>query len=119
MESIAAAGILVCDKNGAISSRDQIKRSDVRVFFGLAQGFLFNLAVMGSLLTHTSLHCWRASAIACLVANFQNYILNNSWTYADRSHKGFRKLEGYFSYLLVSAAGLGVTTALYSGFARA
>jgi len=58
------------------------------------------------------------SAIACLVANFQNYILNNSWTYADRSHKGFRKLEGYFSYLLVSAAGLGVTTGLYAGFVR-
>jgi len=82
-------------------------------------GFLFNLAVMALLLTQTSLHGWRASAIACLVANFQNYILNNSWTYADRSHKGFRKLEGYFSYLLVSAAGLGVTTALYAGFARA
>src|ERR1700730_2766656 len=38
MGSVAAAAILVCDKNGAISSRDQIERSDVGVFFGLAQG---------------------------------------------------------------------------------
>jgi dolichol-phosphate mannosyltransferase len=82
-------------------------------------GVLVNLAVMALLLTQTSLHGWRASAIASLMANLQNYILHNSWTYADRSHTGFRKLDGYFSYLLVSAAGLAVTAGLYAGFARA
>ena len=61
---------------------------------------------------------WLTSALASLTANFQNYLLNNSWTFADRSHKGFRKFEGYFSYLLVSAAGLGVATGLYAGFLR-
>jgi dolichol-phosphate mannosyltransferase len=81
-------------------------------------GVLANLAVMALLLTQTNLHGWRVSALASLVANFQNYILNNSWTYADRSHKGFRKLQGYLSYLLVSAAGLGVATGLYAGFVR-
>jgi len=82
-------------------------------------GIFVNLAVMALLLTQTSLHGWRVSALAGLVANFQNYLLNNSWTFADRSHKGFRKLEGYFSYLLVSAAGLGVATGIYAGLARA
>src|SRR6202171_5129743 len=82
-------------------------------------GVFVNLAVMALLLTQTNLHGWRVSALASLAANFQNYILNNSWTYADRSHKGFRKLEGYFSYLLVSAAGLGIATGLYTGFVRA
>jgi dolichol-phosphate mannosyltransferase len=81
-------------------------------------GVLANLAVMALLLTQTNLHGWRVSALASLVANFQNYILNNSWTYADRSHKGFRKLQGYLSYLLVSAAGLGVATGLYAGLVR-
>jgi dolichol-phosphate mannosyltransferase len=82
-------------------------------------GVFVNLAVMALVLGQTGLHGWRASALASLTANFQNYILNNSWTYADRSHKGFRKLEGYFSYLLVSAAGLGVATGLYAGLGRA
>ena len=39
----------------------------------------------------------------------------NFRTFADRSHKEFRKLEGYLSYLLVSAAGLAVTTGSYAG----
>jgi dolichol-phosphate mannosyltransferase len=81
-------------------------------------GIFVNLAVMALLLTQTNLHGWRVSALASLAANFQNYLLNNSWTFADRSHKGFRKFEGYFSYLLVSAAGLGVATGLYAGFLR-
>ena len=82
-------------------------------------GIFVNLAVMALLLMQTNLSGWRVSALASLVANFQNYLLNNSWTYADRSHKGFRKLEGYFSYLLVSTAGLAVATGLYAEFVRA
>jgi len=82
-------------------------------------GIFVNLAVMAVLLTETNFHGWRASVLASLAANFQNYLLHNSWTYADRSHKGFRKLEGYLSYLLVSAAGLAVATGLYAGLVRA
>ena len=82
-------------------------------------GIFVNLAVMALLLTRTNLHGWRVSAFASLAANFQNYLLNNSWTFADRSRKGFRKLAGYFSYLIVSAAGLGVATGLYALLTRA
>jgi dolichol-phosphate mannosyltransferase len=82
-------------------------------------GVVVNLAVMALLLAQTNLHGWRASAIASFAANFQNYILNNFWTYVDRPQIGFRKLDGYFSYLLVSAAGLAVATGLYAGFVGA
>ena len=82
-------------------------------------GVVVNLAVMALLLAQTSLHGWRASAIASLAANFQNHILNNFWTYVDRPQIGFRKLDGYFSYLLVSAAGMAVATVLYAGFVGA
>ena len=79
-------------------------------------GVVVNLAVMSALLAQTNLHGWRASAIASLAANFQNFILNNFWTYLDRPQTGFRKLDGYFSYLLTSAAGMAVATGLYAGF---
>jgi|SRR5579872_5246838 len=82
-------------------------------------GIFVNLAVMALLLTQTHLHGWRVSALASLAANFQNYLLFTSWTRTDRSRKGFRKLEGYLSYLLVSAAGLSIATGLYAGFLRA
>jgi len=81
-------------------------------------GVFVNLAVMALFLTRTNFHGWRASTIASLAANLQNYILNSSWTFVDRSHRGFRKLDGYFSYLLVSAAGMVVTTGLYAGLVR-
>src|ERR1700730_1186800 len=79
-------------------------------------GVVVNLAVMSALLAQTNLHGWRASAIASLAANFHNFILNNFWTYLDRPQTGFRKLDGYFSYLLTSAAGMAVATGLYAGF---
>ena len=37
----------------------------------------------------------------------------------DRPQIGFRKLDGYFSYLLTSAAGMAVATGLYAGFVGA
>jgi dolichol-phosphate mannosyltransferase len=82
-------------------------------------GVVVNLAVMALLLAQTNMHGWRASAIASLAANFQNYVLNNFWTYMDRPQIGFRKLDGYFSYLLTSAAGMAVATGLYAGFVGA
>jgi dolichol-phosphate mannosyltransferase len=78
-------------------------------------GVFTNLAVMALLLRLASSKGWQASAIASLVANAQNYILNNIWTFADHSHKGFRRLKGYLSYLIMSAAGLVVTTGSYAG----
>jgi putative flippase GtrA len=78
-------------------------------------GVFINLAVMTLLLGLTNVHDWRASAIASLAANVHNYIAINSRTFADSSHKEFRRLDGYLSYLLVCAAGLAVTAGSYAG----
>jgi dolichol-phosphate mannosyltransferase len=78
-------------------------------------GVLINLVVMAFLLKFTRINNWRASAIACLAANVQNYVLHSVWSYVADVRKDFRKLEGYFSYLLMSAAGLVVTMASYAG----
>jgi dolichol-phosphate mannosyltransferase len=76
-------------------------------------GVLINLGVMACLLGWTSLSDWRASALACLVANIQNFVLTDIWTEADRSH-GLQKLGAYYSYLWKSAAGLIITTGAYA-----
>jgi dolichol-phosphate mannosyltransferase len=78
-------------------------------------GVFINLAVMALLLSLTRIQDWRASAIASLAANVHNYVLNNLRFYAGRSHKEIRRLEGYRSYLLVSAAGPVITTGSYAG----
>ncbi len=77
-------------------------------------GVFINLAVMALVLKLTKVRDWRASAIASLVANIHNYALIIIQTHADRSHKEFRRLEGYISYLLVTAAGLVLTTGSYA-----
>ncbi len=77
-------------------------------------GVFINLAVMALVLKLTKVRDWRASAIASLIANIHNYALINLQSYADRSHKEFRRLEGYISYLLVTAAGLVLTTVSYA-----
>jgi dolichol-phosphate mannosyltransferase len=77
-------------------------------------GVFINLAVMALVLKLTKVQDWRASAIASLIANMHNYALINFQSYADRSHKEFRRLEGYISYLLVTAAGLVLTTGSYA-----
>lgn len=77
-------------------------------------GVFINLAVMALVLKLTKVRDWRASAIASLVANIHNYALINIQTHADRSHREFRRLEGYISYLLVTAAGLVLTTGSYA-----
>ncbi len=76
-------------------------------------GVFINLAIMACLLGWTSLTDWRASAIACLVANVQNFVLTDFWTDAGHS-RGFRKLGAYYSYLWKSAAGLTITTGAYA-----
>ncbi len=77
-------------------------------------GVLINLFVMALLLKITKINNWRASAIACLAANVQNYLLHSAWSYLSDARKDFRKLEGYFSYLLMSAAGLVATTVSFA-----
>jgi dolichol-phosphate mannosyltransferase len=80
-------------------------------------GVLINLSVMALLLKLTKIHNWRASAIASLAANAQNYVLFSAWSYVTDARKDFRKLQSYFSYLLTSAAGLVVSTVTYAGLA--
>jgi dolichol-phosphate mannosyltransferase len=78
-------------------------------------GVLVNLLVMALLLRLTSLDGWRVSALANLAANLNNYIFNNSWTFADRTHRGVQMLKGYLSYLVMSAVGLVTSTGTYVG----
>ena len=96
------------------SSRHYFVRFMKSVVVG-SVGVLINLAVMVLLLKLTKIQNWRASAMASLAANVQNYTLHNIWTYADRPRKPFRMLGGYFSYLLASASGLVITTVSYAG----
>ena len=78
-------------------------------------GVIVNLIALALLLHLTRWRDWQASAVASLLANAHNYLLNNVWSFADRTHRGSRVLKGYFSYLGMSAVGLGVTTAAYAG----
>jgi len=77
-------------------------------------GVIINLAVMALVLRLTKMQDWRASAIASLAANVHNYVMMNLQFHPEYSHKEFRRLEGYISYLLVSAAGLVLTTGSYA-----
>jgi dolichol-phosphate mannosyltransferase len=77
-------------------------------------GVIINLAVMALVLRLTKMQDWRASAIASLAANLHNYVMMNLQFHPEYSHKEFRRLEGYISYLLVSAAGLVLTTGSYA-----
>jgi dolichol-phosphate mannosyltransferase len=81
-------------------------------------GVFFNLGVMALLLKLTKIQNWRASAIASLAANAQNYVLHTAWTYTDRAREGFRTRAKYFRYLLNSAPGLLIATVSYAGLAR-
>jgi len=78
-------------------------------------GVIVNLAAMALLLHSTRWSGWQASAVAGILANIHNYVLNNTWSFADRAHRGSRLLKGYLSYLSMSALGLSITTAAYAG----
>lgn len=79
-------------------------------------GVVVNLAIMALLIGPGRVQDWRASAMASLAANLHNYVLNNLWTFSERSHRGRHLLvKGYFSYLSMSALGLAITTAVYAG----
>jgi dolichol-phosphate mannosyltransferase len=78
-------------------------------------GVIVNLIVLALLVHLTRWPDWQASAVASLLANVHNYVLNNIWSFADRTHRGSRILKGYLSYLVMSAVGLCVTTGAYAG----
>src|SRR5882762_3090542 len=66
MGSPAATAILVCDKNSAISSRDQVERSNVGVFFGLAQGLFRNQRpIERKRIQNPAGNSYQTSCIAC------------------------------------------------------
>lgn len=79
---------------------------------------LLNLGVMALLLSLTDLHNWRASALACFGAIGINYFLRRMWAFAAGAREVFRNQSGYFPHLLMSAAGLLVTTISYAELCR-
>lgn len=80
-------------------------------------GIVVNLAAMALLLKLTDWRGWMASVASSLIANLNNYGLNNVWTFSERAHRGLGLIRGYASYLLMSTVGLGITTASYIGLA--
>ena len=53
-----------------------------------------------------------ASAIANVVSNAGNYVLNNFWTFHDKRRTGLRFVSGYGSYFLCSALAMIGTVVL-------
>jgi dolichol-phosphate mannosyltransferase len=76
-------------------------------------GIFANLAIMSILLAVTHIVDWRASALACLGANLQNYLLNHYWTYPARAKRGYEEIGSYASYLMKSIVGMAVTVISY------
>ena len=77
-------------------------------------GVVVNLLAMALIFHVTGYRDWRASAIASTIAALHNYFLNNYWTFADRRHTGTALLRGALLYLPMSAAGVAITTLIYS-----
>ena len=77
-------------------------------------GVVVNLLAMALIFHVTGYRDWRASAIASTIAALHNYFLNNYWTFADRRHSGSALLSGALMYLPMSAAGVAITTVIYS-----
>lgn len=53
-----------------------------------------------------------ASAIANVISNANNYVLNNFWTFHDKRRTGLRFLSGYGSYFLCSSLAMVGTVAM-------
>jgi len=51
--------------------------------------------------------------MASLLATVSNYLLNNSWTFRERTRKGRHFISGYVMYLGVSLIGISLTAGLY------
>jgi dolichol-phosphate mannosyltransferase len=101
-----------------LSFLDQLIPADfVKFAIVGATGVVVNLSVMALLLSFTLYRDWRASAMATLAATANNYMLNNFWTFRDRTHSRATFVTRYMRYLFVSLVGLAVTTVTYAGFA--
>jgi dolichol-phosphate mannosyltransferase len=79
---------------------------------------VLNIAVMALLLTLTSVHDWRASALACFGAMGTNYFSHRAWAFAVKEREAFPDPNGNLPALLMSAAGLVITTISYAGLCR-
>jgi putative flippase GtrA len=53
-----------------------------------------------------------ASAVANVVSNAGNYVLNNFWTFHDRRRTGLRFVSGYASYFLCSSLAMVATVVI-------
>lgn len=98
--------------------RSLLSGSFVKFLLVGSTGTLVNLVALTLLLKVMGLRGWTASAIASLIANINNYALNNFWTFSDRLHRGIRLFRGYGSYLVMSTVGLGITTISYAWLNR-
>ncbi|HZP33276.1 MAG TPA: GtrA family protein [Candidatus Acidoferrales bacterium] len=79
-------------------------------------GIAINLATMAIFLTVSFGSGWVPSAVASAVSTSCNFIFHNRWTFSDRQHQGLRLLRGFFSFAVISAMGIFITTEFYVTF---
>lgn len=84
-----------------------------------ASGTIVNLGAFLGFATLLGLRDWRISALATLIANFTNYLLNNAWTFVDREHRGWSLLRGYATYLGFSVVGMSTSTLTFAALTHA
>jgi len=82
-------------------------------------GIVVNLLSLILIIRILGFRDWRASSLATGIAIINNYALNNIWTYRDRIRRGHRFVQGFFHYLGYSLIGFVLTTAVFSGLAKA
>jgi dolichol-phosphate mannosyltransferase len=76
-------------------------------------GMVVNLVALAAIIYALGIKDWRASLMASLLATVSNYLLNNSWTFRERTRKGRHFVSGYLLYLGVSLVGISLTAGLY------
>ena len=81
-------------------------------------GIVVNLIVLAAILHNFHTRAWWASTIANFVATLHNYILNNLWTFRDRTRKGRGFFRGCLLYFAVATMGIGLTTVAFIVFKR-
>lgn len=67
-------------------------------------GMVVNLLIYNPLIAIAGVTL--ASAIANVLSNAGNYVLNNFWTFHDRRRTGLRFVSGYGSYFLCSSLAM-------------
>jgi putative flippase GtrA len=107
-------------KNAADWLRSQLQRNIRVIKYGVVgcTGIVLNLGTLALMVTVFSRRGWFPSAVANIVSTVANFIFHNLWTFADRQHRGVRLIRGFVSFVLTSAAGIGVSTLAYVGFTR-